>query len=128
MRALLDEHLSARIAALLRRAGHDVDAVVERADLLACSDEQILEQASKERRAVVTNNVTDFRPLAARWLADGRVHSGLILLPAARTRTGEVEGALADAVAAVLIEHPDGIVGSERWIGPLLAPRLEHPR
>jgi hypothetical protein len=37
--------------------------------------------ACSESRTVVTNNIKDFRPLAAEWLAQGKVHAGLILLP-----------------------------------------------
>jgi hypothetical protein len=68
---------------------------------------------------LVTNNIKDFRPLAAEWLAHGRTHPGLILLPSARTRTRTAVPALAAAIEAILRAHPDGITGSEVWIGPL---------
>lgn len=119
MKAVLDEHLSPQIAALLREAGHDVVAVVERDDLVGRSDRAVFEFAASEGRAVITNNIKDFRPLAAEWLAAGRNHPGLILLPAARTRTRAAAPLLADAIDEVLRAHPDGIAGSERWIGPL---------
>lgn len=122
MRAILDEQLSPQIAALLRKAGHDVEAVADREDLVGRSDRLILEVASSEGRAVVTNNIKDFRPLAAEWLAQGRVHAGLILLPSARTRTRNGIAAITDAVENVLLAHPDGLTGSERWIGPLPNP------
>ena len=38
MRAILDEQLSPQIAVLLRQAGYDVDAVVDREDLVERSD------------------------------------------------------------------------------------------
>jgi len=119
MRALLDEQLSPQIAELLRKAGYDVDAVADRADLTARSDRVILEVAAAEGRAVVTNNIKDFRPPAAEWLAQGRVHAGLILLPSTRTRTRRAVAAVAEAIESCLREHPDGLYGSERWIGPL---------
>lgn len=119
MRAALDEQLSPQIAVLLRQAGHDVDAVAGLADLAGRSDRIILEVACSEGRAVVTNNIKDFRPLAAEWLAQGRVHAGLILLPSARTRTRHAIAAVAAAIGNVLRDHPDGLSGSERWIGPL---------
>ena len=119
MRAILDEQLSPQIAALLRKAGHDVDAVADREDLAGLSDRLIFEVACGEGRAVVTNNIKDFRPLAAEWLAQGRLHSGLILLPSARTRTRHAIAAIAAAIELVLRDHPDGLSGSERWIGPL---------
>ena len=119
MRAILDEQLSPQIAVLLRQAGHDVDAVASREDLAGRGDRIIFEAACGEGRAVVTNNIKDFRPLAAEWLAQGRVHAGLILLPSTRTRTRNAIAAVAGAIENVLRDHPDGLRGSERWIGPL---------
>ena len=119
MRAILDEQLSPQIAVLLRQADHDVDAVADREDLAGCSDRIIFEVACTEGRAVVTNNIKDFRPLAAEWLAQGRVHAGLILLPSTRTRTRHAIAAVAGAIENVLRDHPAGLSGSERWIGPL---------
>ena len=119
MRAILDEQLSPQIAVLLRQAGYDVAAVADREDLAERSDRIIFESATAEGRAVVTNNVKDFRPLAAEWLAQGRVHAGLILLPSTRTRTRNAIAAVAGAIENVLRDHPGGLSGSERWIGPL---------
>lgn len=119
MKALLDEQLSPHIAVLLREAGYDVQAVAERPDLLGRSDRLVFETASSEGRAVITNNVQDFRPLAAEWLAQGNVHAGLILLPSSRSRTKDAIAALADRIQAVLRDNPGGLNGSERWIGPL---------
>jgi predicted nuclease of predicted toxin-antitoxin system len=119
VRAILDEQLSPQIAVLLRQAGYDVDAVAGRDDPAGRSDRIILEVACSEGRAVVTNNIKDFRPLAAEWLAQGRVHAGLILLPSTRTRTRHGIAAVAGAIENVLRDHPDGLSGSERWIGPL---------
>ena len=119
MRAILDEQLSPQIAVLLRQAGYDVQAVAGREDLAGRSDRIIFEIACNEGRAVVTNNIKDFRPLAAEWLAQGRVHAGLILLPSTRTRTRNAIATVAAAIEDVLRGHPDGLSGSERWIGPL---------
>ena len=119
MKALLDEQLSPQIAALLRQDGLDVEAVTDRPDLIGRSDVFIFEVACSEDRAVITNNVKDFRPLAAQRLAQGRIHAGLILLPSARTRTRAAITVLADRIASVLRDNPDGLDSSERWIGPL---------
>ncbi len=73
--------------------------------------------AEGTRRGPLT--IKDFRPLAAEWLAQGRVHAGLILLPSERTRTRHAIAAVAAAIENVLRDHPDGLSGSERWIGPL---------
>jgi hypothetical protein len=119
VRALLDEQLSPQIAALLRQRGHDVVAVRERDDLVGRSDRIILDVAAAESRAVITNNIKDFRPLAAERLARGQSHGGLILLPSKRTRTRAAVEPLADAIEIVLKAEPGGLESSERWIGPL---------
>lgn len=119
MRALLDEQLSPEIAVELRARGHDVEAVGERSDLVGCRDHEIIAAAHAEGRAVITNNLKDFRPLAAARLARGEQHGGLILLPSTRARTRAQVLRLADAIATVLSANPHGLESSERWIGPV---------
>ena len=94
-------------------------AAAGREDPVGRTDRIIFEAAAAEGRAVLTNNVKDFRPLAAEWLAQGREHAGLILLPSTRTRSRNAIAAVAAAIENVLRDHPDGLSGSERWIGPL---------
>jgi hypothetical protein len=119
VKVLLDEQLSVEIARELRRRGHDVEAVTERPDLLRAPDERLMEVAMQEDRAVITNNLRHFRPIAAQRLAQGKQHAGLILLPSSRARNRGATEALADAIEAVVRAHPEGIAGTERWIGPL---------
>ncbi len=119
MRALLDEQLSPLIAQVLRRRGLDVEAVAERSDLREASDQEVFDVACGEQRAVVTNNIKDFRPIAAERLTDGRGHAGLILIPASRSRSRDATGALADAIEVPMRAHPDGIAGIECWTPPL---------
>jgi hypothetical protein len=45
------------------------------------------------------------------------VHAGLILLRSARTRNRHAIAVIAGAIETVLRDHPDGLTGSERWIG-----------
>jgi predicted nuclease of predicted toxin-antitoxin system len=122
VKALLDEQLSPRIAELLRNRGHDVQAVVDRPDLAGRNDRVILEIAMVEDRAVITNNVKDFRPLGAERLARGESHAGLILLPANRMRTRGAVEMLANAIEEILREHADGLPATERWIPPAPSP------
>jgi predicted nuclease of predicted toxin-antitoxin system len=122
VKALLDEQLSPRIAELLRNRGHDVQAVTDRSDLAGQSARVILEVAAAEDRAVITNNVKDFRPLAAERLARGESHAGLILLPSTRTRTRDAVEMLTDAIERVLREHPAGLPATERWVPPVSDP------
>lgn len=118
MKVLLDEHFSPAVARLLRERGLDAEAVVERSDLVEKSDSEVLDSANREGRAVVTNNIKDFRPIAAERLADGRGHAGVILAPCPRRRRRADTGRLVDAIEAVMRDHPNGISGSERWIAP----------
>jgi hypothetical protein len=115
--ALVDEQLSPQVAALLRQAGFDVEAVADRPDLAGHSDRLIVEVACGGERAVATNTIKDFRPLAAQRLARGCVHAALILLPSSRTRTRAAIATLADRVASVPRDNPGGLASSERWIG-----------
>lgn len=94
-------------------------AVAEHATLVGSSDRAVLEAAAGEERAVVTNNIRDFRPLAAEWLAQGRTHPGLIPLPSSRTRARTAIPALAAAIESVVRANPNDLAGSERWVGPL---------
>lgn len=118
MKALLDEQLSPQIALLLRQAGHDVVAVAELGTLLGASDATVFDTAEDEGRAVITNNVKDFRRLAAERLARGGSHPGLILLPSTQTRTRSAIPGLVRAIERVLQDHRDGLMSSECWIGP----------
>jgi hypothetical protein len=119
VKVLLDEQLSHRIAQALRDRGLDVQSVSERSDLIEAPDQEVMETAGHEGRAVATSNVKDFRPLATERLLDGRGHAGLILLPASRSRRRDATGALADAIEVVMRAHPKGIADAEHWIAPL---------
>jgi uncharacterized protein with PIN domain len=117
VKALLDAQLSHEIARLLRERGLDVEAVTQRPDIPdGTPDATIMEVAAAEGRAVVTNNVKDFRPIAARRLQRGENHAGLILVPARRPRTRAATRALADDIERVMRENPGGIAGEERWL------------
>jgi len=120
VKALLDEQLSNEIAELLRSRGHDVVAVTERDDLLQVSDERLLDAAHQEERAVITNNIKDFRPIAANRTLSGQGHGGLILLPSKRSRSRAAIGALADSIESILNAHPKGIANREEWVPPVL--------
>jgi 2-phospho-L-lactate guanylyltransferase (CobY/MobA/RfbA family) len=96
----------------------DVVAAAERSDLVEASDREVIETATREQRAIVTNDIKDFRPMAAERLADGQGHAGVILVPSSRSRRRAATGALADAIEALMRAHPDGIASLEHWIPP----------
>ncbi len=78
MRLLLDAHISGRyIGQPLRDQGHDVRAVAEERELDGLGDEQLLEIAAGEMRAMITFDVKDFTVIARRWAEAGRRHAGL---------------------------------------------------
>jgi predicted nuclease of predicted toxin-antitoxin system len=81
LRLLLDANLSPRrVAAPLRKAGHDVLALAEDATYEGLSDPQVLELTSTEERILITRNSRDFAPIAREWAEAQRSHSGLILI------------------------------------------------
>lgn len=117
MKALLDAQLSFHIADLLQRKRLDVEAITSRNDIPDNTpDARVLEIGAAEARAVVTNNIRDFRPLATERLRSGQDHAGLILVPSSRPRTKAAVQALADDIERVLVDNPGGLANSERWI------------
>ena len=84
MRLLLDEMLSVAIARELRERGHDVLAIAEHPGWAALSDPEVLAVARTERRAIVTNNLQDYRPLHADAITPGGPgHFGMVFMQAA---------------------------------------------
>lgn len=79
MNLLLDEMWPSSIALQLRHRGHDVVAVAERPELRSQPDSAIFSVALAEDRAIVTENVGDFRRLAADAIQQGQSYPGLVL-------------------------------------------------
>lgn len=81
MRLLLDAHVSGpRIAAPLRKGGHEVRSVDEERELDGWDDEALLALATAEKRVLITFDVKDFPDIARRWAEAGRPHSGLAIV------------------------------------------------
>lgn len=81
MRLFLDAHVSGRrIAAVLRREGHDVLAADEERQLDGWDDERLLELATAEQRIMVTCNVRDFARIASEWAGAGVGHAGCLMI------------------------------------------------
>lgn len=116
MKLLLDEMWPPAVAAELRERGHDAAAVAERPDLRGRPDEVVFTAALKEDRAIVTEDVADYRPLASASLRDGRSCPTLVLTsnrryPRASRRTA---GRLVIALDRLLRER-DSLQG-EHWL------------
>lgn len=119
MKLLLDEQFPPDIARRLRERDLDVVAVCERPDLISAEDETLLALSAAERRALLTNNVRDFVPIATRWAGDGRTHYGLLLVTD-RTlkRSCNTIGAYASALEKFMRAHPaEGALCDQiRWL------------
>jgi len=75
---LLDEHIWAYLAKILREQGFDVVHVNE-VDLVATPDEKIMAYAVGEHRAVVTFNIKHYIPLSIQYFEDGKEHYGIVV-------------------------------------------------
>jgi predicted nuclease of predicted toxin-antitoxin system len=119
LKLLLDEQFPPDIASHLRERDRDVIAVCERRDLVSAEDETLLALSTAEKRALLTNNVRDFVPIATRWAGDGRTHYGLLLI-SDRTlrRSRNTIGAYVRAIDRLLREHPteDALRDQIRWL------------
>ena len=78
VRLYLDRHIKKQLAVDLRERGFDV-LTTEEARMDTAPDEEQLEFATKENRAILTYNIRDFAPLYQSWFAAGRLHSGIIV-------------------------------------------------
>ncbi len=119
MRLLLDEMYPPTIAAGLRRRGVDAVAVTERPELRNLSDPEIFAAAQVERRAVVTENIRDFVPIANDCDARGVTHHGLVLVnPSAYPRgRRQTIGAMVTALAALcLMLRSDEPTSVRHWL------------
>lgn len=119
VRLLLDEHFSPEIARQLRGRGRDVVAARarERSVLHGLSDRELLALASRERRAIVTENVADFAELHRQSVLRGDPHAGLIFTSPRRfPRTRRGIGRLVRALDALLTDGPRDLIGQTWWL------------
>jgi predicted nuclease of predicted toxin-antitoxin system len=85
MKFLLDQNVERRLASFLRNLGHDVKVVA--IDYPAgIPDDQVLTQAYREKRVVITNDKGDFGELI---FQSGHPHAGVILFR--RMRSGDMQ-------------------------------------
>jgi hypothetical protein len=84
LKLLLDTMHAPVVAAALRREGHDVEAAADDRAARNFTDDELMEHAVSVQRAIVTEDVADFRQIAATWAATGRTHTGILYTPASR--------------------------------------------
>jgi hypothetical protein len=119
VKLLLDEMLSPAIARELRSRGHDVEPVAGHPDRDALSDPEVLGLARAEHRAIVTNNVRDFRPLHHEAITPGGAgHFGMIFMPGSYRRTRADTGRIITALGVILAGHPgeEDLINGEAWL------------
>lgn len=114
MKLLLDEMFPSFIARELRSRGRDVVSVHESPGR-GTADEQVFAFARSDGRAVVTENVRDYRPLAEALLVAGGSHAGLILTTEKRWPRSD-PGAFIAALDRLLASTSEQPVNTELWL------------
>jgi predicted nuclease of predicted toxin-antitoxin system len=121
VRLLVDEMISATVAEQLRDRGHDVVAVQDpdRAHLRGIDDCELLDHASRDHRAVVTDNIPDFVRCHQLRLERGQPHYGLLLFTNdtfPRHRHDAFVGQVLAALDKELVAQPDDDSSLIRWL------------
>ncbi len=119
MRLLLDEVLSPVIAEQLRAQGGDVESVKGHPLRESLADRDVMDLARSECRALVTDNLVDFRPLHHEAIAPGGPgHFGMIFMSGGYRRTKADVGRIVAALQAKLDEHPGetDLANGETWL------------
>ena len=119
LKLLLDEMLPSAIAEQLRARGHDVEAINGNPAHEGLSDSDVLDLARLERRAVVTNNLIDFRPLHRDAITPGGSgHYGMVFMAGNYRRTKADTGRIIIALEATLEQYPGetDLVNGETWL------------
>jgi len=119
VKLLLDEMLAPAIGLELRMRGYDVQSVAGHTGREAMSDPEVLALARTEHRAVVTNNLRDFRPLHAEAITPGGAgHFGMIFMAGNDRRSRSDTGRIVAALEAILVQHPgeEDLADGEAWL------------
>ena len=120
MRLLLDEHFSPEIARQLRARGHDVIAVKEHPELIGRPDRVHFASMPEQRRAIVTQDLGDFRPLLAQTMRAGAKTYGLVCVPARISLSRQATGQVVTSLEQLLQQYPGDSdltdCGGEAWL------------
>lgn len=115
---LLDEMLSPVIAAQLRERGDDVEAI-KGSEHEGLSDPEAMNLARSQRRALVANNLIDFRRLHHEAIAPGgQGHLGMVFMPGPYRRTKADTGRIVKALEDKLHDFPGerDLANGETWL------------
>jgi predicted nuclease of predicted toxin-antitoxin system len=119
-RLLLDAHLSQSLADAL--GTHGVDAMAAQQDevLAKIEDEELLQEAYRLRRVVVTYNVQDFDLIARSWAEIGRHHWGIILIHSRSIPQQDLGGQLRALVAQLQpLQQEDALQDQTVYLTPV---------
>lgn len=117
LKLLLDEMHTPTVAHALCERGFDVKAVAGiSSELKSLSDRDLMSFAATMKRALVTENIADFRIIASEWAAQGRDHAGIIYTPNARFPRASVAypRSLIRALQK-LLEKPPAVTEAAGW-------------
>lgn len=121
MRLCLDQHYAPQIGAVLRERSHDVISVEAEGELRGLPDEELLAFCVGERRALVSENTSDFMPLVHALAARHEEHYGLVLSsPASMPRGAGTIGLFVEVLDRLLRERPaeDALRDQVHWLRP----------
>jgi len=100
---LVDEDLSEEIASILRARG--IDAVhVRELGLSGAEDQEVLDEAARQKRCVITRNRNDFLMLTEFYFHEGRPHHGVVIIP--RSYPGNQPSKIARAIVSLSRNRP----------------------
>jgi hypothetical protein len=119
VKLLLDEMLPPLIAQELRSLGHDVVAVAGHRDHEGMPDPEVMALARAEHRAVVTNNLRDYRPLHHEAVIPGGPgHYGMVFMAGTYRRAKEDTGRIVAALEKIIAACPgdDDLANGEIWL------------
>ena len=88
LKLLLDTHHSPLIAQALGDDGHDVVAAATDPALARLEDDDLLQTATGQGRALVTENARDFDRIVRAWAARGDHHAGVVFTSPRRYHRG----------------------------------------
>ena len=100
----LDEDVDVLVRDLLRAYGYSA-LTTHDSDRLGATDAEQLEFAAAQHRAILTHNRADFEKLFSDYLANGRLHSGIII--AVRRSPHEIARRLLAILNAVTADEMD---------------------
>ncbi len=117
---LIDENLNVGIAEILKSDG--IDAIhVNALGLSGASDREVLDEAARQKRCVVTRNRNDFLELTKHFFSEGRPHYGVLIV--SKSYRLKDYARIAHAVAWMVHNNPHAF---QQYAFLFLPPQLSH--